>query len=106
MPVDAFRRARKLLAAHSGVVAAAKVWGVIHALLILAILAWSGLLLSLIFSKGVTRVTPSQIAVPPSGSVNAEHAARLPRWLTSRLPFSSRSDVYLTDTGLYPIVAE
>jgi ATP-binding cassette subfamily B protein len=105
MPPAAYQRARKLLEAHTSSVLAARVWGAVNALLILALLAWSGLFLYLIFSRGVTRVSAQLITGPTSTRTLAADDSGLPDWLASRLPVQSRNDINVTDTGLYPFVA-
>ncbi|HEV3167096.1 MAG TPA: ABC transporter ATP-binding protein [Isosphaeraceae bacterium] len=105
MHAAAYRRARKLLDTHPGAVMAAKLWGAVHALLLLAILGWAGLLLSLILSRGETQVRAREFpAQLPSQGVAAGNIPSMPDWLVSRLPLASRDDITVPDTGVYPIV--
>src|SRR4029079_17581375 len=93
-----YRRARKILDAHPGSVVAAKACGVIHALLVLALFPWAGLVLSLIFTKGVTTVedVPSAISGPGTRA--------LPGWIATRLPNNYVPGTRVSDSGLIPIV--
>jgi ATP-binding cassette subfamily B protein len=108
MDPAAYQRARKLLGSDSGAVLAARVLGVLDALLLIGLVIAGGLLLALIDSRGITELGPSQLTV---GRVQS-----MPRWVFNRLPLipssparGRRSDrpavVRLPDTGLYPLIA-
>ena len=56
MPHLALQRARKLLENRPGAAIGARTWGVLHALTLLAILAWAGLFLDLVLSRGIARI--------------------------------------------------
>ncbi|HEV3121704.1 MAG TPA: ABC transporter ATP-binding protein, partial [Isosphaeraceae bacterium] len=108
MQAVAFRRAQKLLDDHPGAAVAAQFWGALHSLLLLAILLWASLLVSLIVDHGVTHFSSQQIGAEANqaGGVQSPQAAeRMPGWIKSLLPLRLQSDVTLTDTGLYPVVA-
>jgi ATP-binding cassette, subfamily B, bacterial len=105
MQAAAFQRAQKLLESHPGVVLSARVWGAIHSLLLLALLVWAGLLLSLILSRGVTHVSTLDVNAVPAQSASTNQPSMLPEWLAARLPVHSQTGVTLSDTGLYPVVA-
>jgi ABC-type multidrug transport system fused ATPase/permease subunit len=92
MNAAAYRRAHRLLEARPGTVMAARALGALRSLLILAILGWAGLLLSLLLSRGESVIPPNEIS-------------KLPHWLSGQAPVSARDYVRLTDTGLFPIVA-
>lgn len=100
MHLASFRRARKSLDAHPGTVVVAQAWGVVHSLLVLALLGWAGLLLYLVFSQGVTTVTAQRVAWPEP----SQDTFGLPDWISTRLPPNYHAETNITDTGLYPIV--
>jgi len=60
--------------------------------LILALLAWAGLLLMLLTTQG-TAVVP------------ADQVSRLPHWLSAGAPLRAQQPLEVGDSGLYPIVA-
>src|SRR5579859_8057489 len=99
MQAVAFRRAQKLLDEHRGAAVAAQFWGALHSLLLLALLVWAGLLISLIVSRGVTRVSTQQISeVEQAGGMGISATADgMPEWIKSRLPLRLQTDVTLTD---------
>ncbi|GAC1405572.1 MAG: hypothetical protein NVSMB65_21130 [Chloroflexota bacterium] len=88
----AYHRARKLVTAHPGPALRSRIYGVLEALLLLGLLAVSGLLVALATSHGDWRLGQSP---PPWG----------PPWLQARLPLTEQGDVTVRDTGLVPIVA-
>lgn len=93
-----YRRARKILDAHPGTVAVAQAWGVVHSLLVLALLAWAGLVLYLVFSQGITTITAKRVPEPTFDVYG------LPEWISTRLPPNFHAETNITDTGLYPVV--
>jgi ABC-type multidrug transport system fused ATPase/permease subunit len=88
----AFQRAKKLLSDRTGRVWAVRILGILDAILILALFLGAGLLLHLFVSRGVAFLTPEQ-------------AAEAPLWLKRQLPNRITTNVLVTDTGLYPFVA-
>lgn len=92
MHADAYTRARKLLTDHRGVAITATVLGVIHSLLLVALLADIGLLAELMASQGEARFPTSRVG-------------ELDRWVGSRASGVDQNDTLFDDTGLFPIVA-
>jgi ABC-type multidrug transport system fused ATPase/permease subunit len=91
--VLAFRRARQRLLgdrpARLGLVGAL---GVLEGLLVLFLFVMGGLVLELLITRGVALLSPGQ-------------ADEAPAWLKRQLPLRPRNSVLVTDTGLYPLVA-
>jgi ATP-binding cassette subfamily B protein len=88
----AYQRARKLLKSRPGqgtIVALS----VVEALLVLLLLAWFGLLLALLTTRGVSHI-------------RAAERDRAPVWLQPRLARAAPGTVWLPDTGLTPVVIE
>src|SRR5512135_2521941 len=91
MQADAYRRARRLLSGSSGAVVA-RVLGVLHSLLVLALLMVLGLLISLQASKGEARY--------PTDRKNES-----PAWLAQKMGGQDAQYTYYRATGLFPLVA-
>jgi ATP-binding cassette, subfamily B, bacterial len=92
MHAEAYARARKLLGDRRGAVISATALGVIHSLLLVALLTVAGLLAALLASQGQARY--------PSDKVQ-----NLPRWVAHRATGQDQGDTLFDDTGLFPIVA-
>src|SRR6516164_3824265 len=88
----AFRRAQRLLADRAGAVWLARALGVLDALCVLGLFVLGGLLLALFLTRGNVVLTPAESAVAPS-------------WVAGQIPKTVMGDLFLTDTGLYPVVA-
>jgi ABC-type multidrug transport system fused ATPase/permease subunit len=105
---DALNRARKLMEARSGTIAAIHALAVVQALLVLALATVIALLLSLADHLGVTRLQPSHLS--------ATHFDQLPAWLRAGLPVREELarvetggpglTLTVPETGLYPVVAQ
>ena len=91
MHADAYRRARRLLSGSTDVVIA-RVLGVLHSLVVLALLVVLGLLISLLATQGVARYP-------------TEKLSELPRWLTQAATGQGPVTTYYRQTGLFPLVA-
>ena len=91
MHSDAFRRARKLLRGHPREVIAARVLGIAHSLLLLALLAAASLLVALLVSRGEARFSTSG-------------KDQLGAWTESRITASDREVTRYEDAGLLPLV--
>lgn len=92
MHADAYLRARKLLSAERRWVFKANLLGALHSLLILALLAVVGLLLSLLASQGVARLPTRDLATFPS-------------WVKGRETGVVQDVAVFDDSGLFPLVA-
>lgn len=92
MQADAYRRARKLLSADSLALAKANAMGVLHSLLLLAILVVGGLLTSLLTTQGVARL--------PAGEFEG-----LPEWVKARVTGTDEGVRVFDNSGLFPLVA-
>ena len=92
MHAEAYARARRLLSHRRGAVITAGILGVVHSLLVLALLMIVGLLTGLLASLGEARY--------PASSVSA-----LPDWVARRATGIDQHDALFDDTGLFPIVA-
>ncbi len=92
MHAEAYARARRLLSDRRGAVITAGILGVVHSLLVLALLMIVGLLTGLLASLGEARY--------PASAVSA-----LPDWVARRATGIDQHDALFDDTGLFPIVA-
>lgn len=92
MHAAAYDRARKLLGGRRGVVITTTVLGVVHSLLLVALLAVLGLLAGLLDSQGEARYPAAKLK-------------DLPRWVSSRATGQDQEVTLFDDTGLFPIVA-
>ena len=92
MTSAAYLRARRLATARPGAALWARLLGVLHALLLLGLLATAGLFAALAASRGIAQIP----AGPP---------AWLPRWVEVQLPIEAAEPTALRDTGLFPLVA-
>lgn len=92
MHADAHDRARNLLSGRRGAVIFNQLLGVLHSLLLLALLAVLGLLTALLATQGEARYP-------------ADKASELPRWVGMRATGQDQNDALYDDTGLFPIVA-
>src|SRR5512135_845784 len=91
MQADAYRRARRLLSGSSGAVMA-RVLGVLHSLLVLALLTVLGLLISLLATRGVARYS-------------TDRKDESPAWLAQKMGGQDARYTYYRDSGLFPLVA-
>ena len=92
MHADAYARARKLLGTGSHALAAARVLGVLHSLLILSLLAVAGLLASLLASQGEARLPTRELD-------------ELPSWVRGRATGVDQDVTVFDDSGIFPVVA-
>ncbi len=93
--------------ARSGSILAIQVLAVIDSILLLALVVVAGLVLGLIFTRGVTHLTSQHLTDREFPKLPAWMAARLPLYYERNpiSPAANRGDAYLPDTGLYPMVA-
>jgi ATP-binding cassette, subfamily B, bacterial len=91
MHADAYHRARRLLSGSSNAMVA-QVLGVLHSLLVLALLMVFGLLISLLDTQGVARYPTAR-------------KAESPPWLAQKVVGQGAQYIYYRNTGLYPLVA-
>ncbi len=98
MHAEAYARARRLLSDRRGAVITAGILGVVHSLLVLALLLIVGLLTGLLASLGEARYPASKVAVSGGRSP-------LPDWVARRATGIDQQDALFDDTGLFPIVA-
>jgi ATP-binding cassette subfamily B protein len=100
MQSAALRRVKHLMRARSGSIVALHALAFLDALLVLGLVLVGGLLLGLVETNGVTRLTEAQLVSDQPG------------WIAARLPANLRGDggrvageVRVANTGLYPLVA-
>jgi ABC-type multidrug transport system fused ATPase/permease subunit len=107
MPSAAIRRAQNLLKARSGPILAVHALGVLDSLLRLKLLMVAGLLLGLFSTRGVTNLSPRHLTDPEIKRLRVQApwiAAQLPNYAPGE-PTVRRHEQWLTNTGLYPLVA-
>ena len=92
MHADGYDRARKLLSERRGAVVMARVLGVVHSVLVVALLVALGLLAGLLASQGVARYPADRVRID------------LDPWVVSRVTGIDQTDAVFDDTGLLPIV--
>src|SRR5947209_11760336 len=92
MHADAYLRARKLISHGPRTLALARLLGTLQSLLILALLAVGGLLVSLLASQGEARLPVSQLE-------------SLPSWVQARATGIDQGVRVFDDSGLFPLVA-
>lgn len=100
MQSAALQRAKNLMTARSGSVVAIRALSVLEALLALSLVVVAGLLLGLVETRGVTRLT--------SRHMEGAEFQQLPRWLRAGLPSVEalrRAPVSVPNTGLYALAA-
>lgn len=91
MHAEAYARARKLLSENQGLLVTADLLGILHSLLIVALLSVGGLIAALFASQGEARFPTHQVA-------------KLPAWVAGRATGIDGFDTLFDDTGLLPIV--
>jgi len=93
MKSAAYLRVRKLATAQpAGPALWARLLGVLNALILLGLLATTGLFVALATSRGIARIP----AGPP---------AWLPRWVQTQVPIEAAGPTAVRDAGLFPVVA-
>ncbi len=96
MPADAYRRARKLLTARPSLLATAQVLGVVHSLLILALLVIVGLFTALLDAQGEARF--------PSKWLKDGFDQKRDEWVLNRSMSLNAGYSRVEDAGLLPLV--
>lgn len=125
MQADAYRRARRLLSGSPSTVILARILGVVHSLLILALVAVAGLFTALLDRQGEARIPTRELSrafhLSPSAAEAAEEPVESldtpPRtagrddWIFSRMKGALHVDeatgeqvTYFEDSGLLPLV--
>ena len=96
----AYLRARKLASSRTGSLWLGHVLSVLQALMLVALVGVSGLILDLSLRRGVVRL--------PAARAAAIRDAGSPRWLVNRLPrvTTGGAEILLANTGLYPLAEE
>jgi ABC-type multidrug transport system fused ATPase/permease subunit len=93
MDADAYRRARKLLSSSSpNVLVKARVFGVVHALLVLSLLGIAGLLVGLLDTHGESLYSTARLA-------------DFPKWMKQPVAGTDVEFTLYRNTGLYSLVA-
>ncbi len=93
-PADlAYQRVRKPLYSRSAALWGIRVLAVLEALLALALLGVAGLIAALLATRGVTHLDTTEVTKPPN-------------WLVVRVPEGTTRNLWLSDTGLSPLVVE
>lgn len=92
MQAVAYRRARKLLSSQRDQITA-RILGVIHSLLIVALLGILALFVALMSSRGEARVPK-------------DRADQLPQWVSGHLLGQEGTFLVYRDTGIFPLIAD